>query len=306
MRARWHKLGRLFVPAGDLPWMRTHAANPFGVRVRAGTMRVYFTCRDALQRSHVASIDLDLRRDLAPGTPSGEPVLAPGGPGTFDDSGCAVGYLVRVGGRLRLYYLGWNLKVTVPWQNSIGLAVEREPGGPFERWSPAPLMDRSREDPYSISYPALLRDGRRWRMWYGSNLSWGAQAREMRHVIKSAESTDGLHWRRSGRIALGLEHRNEYALSKPFVLRDPDRHRMWYSYRGRDDIDTYRIGYAESADGDTWTRKDDEAGIDVSGSGWDSEMICYPFVFDHRGRRYMLYNGNGYGATGFGLAVLGR
>ena len=45
-------------------------------------------------------------------------------------------------------------------------------------------------------------------------------------------------------------------------------------------------------------------GMDVSPNGWDSEMICYPYVFDHGRNRYMLYNGNGYGKTGFGLAVL--
>ncbi len=33
-------------------------------------------------------------------------------------------------------------------------------------------------------------------------------------------------------------------------------------------------------------------------------MIEYPFVFDHKCNRYMLYNGNSYGKTGFGLAVL--
>jgi hypothetical protein len=49
---------------------------------------------------------------------------------------------------------------------------------------------------------------------------------------------------------------------------------------------------------------DDQAGIDVSDSGWDSDMICYPRVFSHVGRLYMLYNGNGYGKTGFGLAVM--
>jgi hypothetical protein len=42
----------------------------------------------------------------------------------------------------------------------------------------------------------------------------------------------------------------------------------------------------------------------VSLIGWDSEMIEYPFVFDHAGERYMLYNGNGYGKSGFGLAIL--
>ena len=79
---------------------------------------------------------------------------------------------------------------------------------------------------------------------------------------------------------------------------------MWYSYRGQPSIKTYRIGYAESTDGINWARMDDKAGIDVSESGWDSQMVCYPFVFDHQGERYMLYNGNDYGKTGIGLAVL--
>ena len=31
-------------------------------------------------------------------------------------------------------------------------------------------------------------------------------------------------------------------------------------------------------------------------------MVEYPAVFDHGSRRYMLYNGNGYGASGIGYA----
>ena len=75
---------------------------------------------------------------------------------------------------------------------------------------------------------------------------------------------------------------------------------MWFCSRG----EAYRIRYAESTDGLTWSRRDERAGIDVSASGWDAEMIEYPCVFDHSGRRYMLYAGNGFGRTGFGLAVL--
>ena len=66
----------------------------------------------------------------------------------------------------------------------------------------------------------------------------------------------------------------------------------------------YRIGYSHSNDGINWKNKLDKVGIDLSNSGWDSEMICYPFVFDHKGKRYMLYNGNSYGKYGFGLAKL--
>ncbi len=66
----------------------------------------------------------------------------------------------------------------------------------------------------------------------------------------------------------------------------------------------YRIGYAESDDGQTFTRMDEEVGIGVSQDGWDSDMICYPCVFDLHDMRYMIYCGNEYGKTVFGLAIL--
>ena len=121
-----------------------------------------------------------------------------------------------------------------------------------------------------------------------------------RYHIKYARSDDGIHWRRDGRVAIDFASEQEYAISRPAVKRDGELWRMWYAYRG----ESYRIGYAESADGLTWTRMDQDVGIVRSESGWDSEMIEYPFVFVHGGQRYMLYNGNGYGKSGFGLAVL--
>ena len=84
------------------------------------------------------------------------------------------------------------------------------------------------------------------------------------------------------------------------MLKEKGLYRMWYCYRGA----SYRIGYAESADGLDWTRMDARAGIDLAPEGWDSEMLAYPFVFDHAGRRYLFYNGNGYGRSGLGWAVL--
>ena len=66
----------------------------------------------------------------------------------------------------------------------------------------------------------------------------------------------------------------------------------------------YRMGYAESQNGLNWERMDEKVGIDVSATGWDSEMIQYPYVFNHKNKKYMLYNGNDYGKEGAGLAVL--
>ena len=52
-----------------------------------------------------------------------------------------------------------------------------------------------------------------------------------------------------------------------------------------------------------WKRKDDEAGIDVSNNGFDSEMLSYPFAIVQEGKRFMLYNGNAFGKEGIGFAV---
>jgi len=93
---------------------------------------------------------------------------------------------------------------------------------------------------------------------------------------------------------------DEHAFGRPFVLRDADgSYAMWYSVRG----ERYVIGYATSPDGISWTRRDGDGGLRPSSTGWDSEMVEYPWVLDGKGMRYMLYNGNGYGRTGVGLAV---
>ena len=297
---KWTKLGLVFVTDNDHPWMLSHAANPVAEHLSGDVFRIYFSCRDKESRSHISFAEVDIKPPFRVLRIAQEPVLAPGQVGTFDDSGVSLSCISEVNGNKYLYYLGWNLGVTVPWRNSIGLAICDPVTQTYRRYSDAPLLDRSDVDPYSISYPFVLNDAGTYRMWYGSNLKWGREQKDMAHLIKYAESDDALHWKRNGVIALPFKNQDEYAMSRPFVLKEDGLYRMWYSYRGV----SYRIGYAESRDGIQWTRKDEEAGIDVSKMGWDSEMIEYPYLFEHQGSRYMLYNGNGYGKTGVGLAVL--
>ena len=303
----WKKLGLIFCPENNHDWMVSHAANPVAELLRGMLFRVYFSCRDEDNRSSVGFIELDIRNPNEILRLASEPVIQPGEPGLFDDSGVSIGCLIVTNGKKYLYYLGWNLGVTVPWRNSIGLAVSESADPVFVKYSRAPIVDRNHVDPFSVSYPWVMRDGPVWKMWYGSNLSWGTKQTnitqaDMTYVIKYAESKDRIQWKRTGIVCIDFKSKDEYAIARPCVIKDGNVYKMWYSYRGK----SYRIGYAESPDGIHWERKDKAVGIDVSESGWDSEMIEYPFVFDHEGERYMLYNGNGYGKTGLGLAVLAK
>jgi predicted GH43/DUF377 family glycosyl hydrolase len=143
-------------------------------------------------------------------------------------------------------------------------------------------------------------------MYYLSCIGWEKmEGRTMhRYHIKWATSKDLVNWERNNNIAIDFKYPNEYAISVPRVIENDGKFRMWYSYRGGPYSEKYRIGYAESDDGYNWVRKDELVGLDVTGNAWDSDMVCYPCVFSHNDYLMMLYNGNDYGRTGIGLAIM--
>ena len=303
MTQRWKKLGLIYRPSGGTEWLHSHATLPIAEHLEGNIYRIYFSSRNKLNQSVTTSLLLDISSNIKILEYPRQPVISPGALGEFDDSGAMASWIVTAKERRYLFYIGWNLGVTVPFRNSIGLAISTG-GGAFKRYADGPIIDRSIFEPHFVASCCGLIDDKKWRMWYLSCTGWkivnGLPTH--RYHIKYAESIDGLIWQRCGLVSIDYSNEDEYAISRPTVIRDTNIWRMWYSYRGS----SYRIGYAESSDGLTWVRCDNKCNLDVSKSGWDSDMIEYPYVFDHKGVRYMLYNGNGYGATGFGLAILDR
>jgi hypothetical protein len=295
----WKRLGVVFAPDGNQPWARSHAALPTPVHVAGDVFRFFYSSRDAERRSHVGWVDVEVSETPRVLNVAAEPVLSPGVDGAFDDSGVSIGCVAQQGA-IYLYYMGWNLGVRSPWRNAIGLARAQSLQGPFERFSPGPILDRSPEDPYTLSYPFVLRFGPQdWRMWYGSNLTAAVGNKDMNHAIKLARSHDGVNWTRDGATVIGFAEQGEHALARPSIVKVGEKLLMCFACRGG----SYRIGAAVGRDGVNWTRCDAAMGLGPSGQGWDSEMTCYPTLFWHRDRLWLAYNGNGYGATGFGLAV---
>jgi hypothetical protein len=299
---KWTKLGRVYA-AGDIhPKLRSHSANPLAVFLCDDIYRIFFSGRDVDNRSSVGYVDLDIVR-LKVVNVCHEPAFEHGPPGSFFSHGVSIGNCYEAGGRRYMLFMGWRTPSLGHWYGEIGRLVV-EPDLSLRLEADRPFMALDDSDGVSLSYPWVTHDDASgFRMWYGSTRTWDAGNGGMLHVINHAESDDGHVWRRRGLsvpYAIGVAQ----AFSRPTVVRGPSGdYEMWFSYR--DDIGAkYRIGRASSTDGEKWRLRLDEAGIDVSAEGWDSEMIEYPFVFDHAGVRYMLYCGNGYGRTGFGAARL--
>lgn len=263
-----------------------------------GRVRILYAARDEHSRAHIGSADVSLADGAADHRPA--PLLGPGRLGAFDDSGVTTSCLVEHDGVRFLYYTGWTLGTTVPFHLAIGCALSRD-GASFERASEAPVLGRTHADPLLTASPSILVESGRWRMWYVAATRWNDEGGRPKHwyLIKYAESADGLVWEPHDRVCVDFADPSEYAMGRPCVRRGDDGvYRMWFCVRG----DSYRLAYAESSDGLVWQRDDSAARLLGQAEGWESQTQAYPWVVDTEGGPALLYNGNGYGATGIGWA----
>lgn len=302
----WVDHGRVFDPAAELSEGWTHASYPTPVSLGQGRVRVFFTTRDTDQRGHLFRTDFRfdngaLRRE---GSLSG-PLLRPGARGEFDYSGVSATCFVEREDGVLCYYLGWSNRSETPFQNYIGLARAENWDSAFSRIGRVPILDRSEIDPLTVGYPEVYQtDDGTWQMLYGSHHRWGDDWLDMLHVLHRATSEDGYRWVAVPDIALdviGPGDPEEFAVSKPTVLRAGGHWHLWYARRYAE----YVLGYAVSNDGIHWKRSDELIQLRPDpASDFASDAITYPSVIEIEGRILMFYNGNRYGMTGFGYAEL--
>ena len=301
---RWEKKGLIWGPDGSSDWARHSALQPTAILLHDDVIRVFAGLRDDAGVGRVGFIDLDASDPSRVLRVSQKPALDIGRPGTFDENGVVCCAVVRREGRLYLYYAGYALGHKVRFVAYGGLAVSDDDGETFRRVQEVPITDRTDQDLLWRVIHCILHDGGRWRAWYGGGTHYVAYGDKTLPVydIRYMESADGIEFPRRGSTVLTFDSEDEYRIGRPQVLKDGNLYRMFYAAATRDR--GFRLGYAESADGDQWTRKDDEVGIDVTPGSWDSDMISYPNVLRVRDEVYLFYNGNDYGRHGFGYARL--
>lgn len=307
---KWIKKGVIFAPDRNFDWMVSHASIPVVDEVRTGVLRIYFGTRDEKGRSHTSYLEVETAQPQRILYVHDQPLLALGRPGTFDDNGIMPAWIVNYEHNKYLYYIGWNPKVTVPYHLSIGLAISADGGRTFSKVSEGPILDRSIDEPFFNTAPCVLHENGKWRMWYVSCTDWDSsgQQPEPRYHVKLAESSDGILWQRTNHVCIDYDE-TRGAIGRPCVFKQHGIYKMLYSFRGvqgyrTDRAHSYRLGYAESIDGLNWTTRNEDVGIERSESGWDSEMMEYCYLHQYEGGSYLFYNGNGFGKTGIGYAVL--
>ena len=308
MATGWKQQGVIFTPDGSMDWSRTHAQAPAALLLE-DRIRIYYGTRNAGNRSRTGFIEVDRADPTRMLHLHDRPVMDLGKPGTHDEDGVIASQVIAVGDELWMYYGGVSRGGNVPYRMSIGLAKSRDGGLTFERAFDGPVVDRTPDEPYMTMAPNIIVDGGVWTMWYGSGTGWVEidGKFEPTYQIKLAHSDDGLRWRQINHVCIPKLDALE-ANTRPSVLRTPGGFEMWFSYRNsreyRDGAGSYRIGYAISTDGRDWTRQPDPDGLQPSGAGWNSATMSYPSVIVADGRKIMFHNGDGFGQSGIGCAIM--
>lgn len=314
---KWRKLGKLFDPTEHtLPNRCVEFAQSPQTLVLADRVRVYFSTRERDSAgkflSHVAYADFsrDLSELLGVST---QPVMPLGELGSFDEHGIFPINVLKDGDQVLAYTTGWNRRVSVSADASIGLAISHDEGETFKRYGTGPLLTASLNEPFLVADAFVQRYGDTYHMWYIYGTKWKkfseTEPPDRVYKISHATSPDGIHWRRYGRLIIRDRLDADECQALPTVIFLDGVYHMYFCYRQAYGFRTdrsrgYRIGYAYSTDLENWVRDDSQAGLDVSDDGWDSQMQCYPHVFECDGQVYILYNGNEFGRHGFGAAIL--
>jgi predicted GH43/DUF377 family glycosyl hydrolase len=312
----WHKLGKVFTPQDvtGRDWLKEFAQAPAAL-LYDDFVRMYFSCRPPVDGngqyvSYSAYVDLDRADLFKVRRVSEQPILTLGGLGEFDEFGTYPVSVIRHGDEVRAYYAGWTRCESVPFNVAIGMAVSRDGGQHFAKLGCGPVLSYSPDEPFVLSGPKIRRFNDTWYLWYIAGRKWKMVdgRAEPVYKIRMATSADGIHWNKLNKDLITSRIEEDEAQASPDVFHANGKYHMFFCYRYsshyRGKQHGYRIGYASSTNLTDWTRDDAKAGIDVSETGWDSEMISYPHLFELDGKTWMAYLGNQVGRHGFGLAML--
>jgi hypothetical protein len=313
---KWRKLGKIFDFdssnfAGEfIGFAQSPQALEFDSYIR-----FYFSTRERTENGKFTSVmqyvDMDKNFNEILGRSYGV-VIPLGALGTFDEHGIFPFSVFRHNSEIWGYSNGWSRRKSVSVDTAIGLAISGDQGKSFIKFGDGPVLGPSLYEPYLVCDPFVRVFDDTFHMWYIYGTNWKSKAPELEpdrtYVIAHAISKDGVNWVKEGRSIIQQKYPEE-CQALPTVLKLGSRYHMLFCHRNTFDFRTdpsraYRLGYAWSDDLVNWIRDDSIVGIDVSLGEWDSDMMCYPHLFQCAGKTYLAYNGNEFGRRGFGVAEL--
>lgn len=293
----------VFNPTDYSSWIRNSALTPTPIQLREGEIRVYCGFRDDEGVSRIGYVDVDAKAPTKVIRVSSKPALDIGADGCFDDNGVILGDLQQKNDELWLYYVGFQLVKKAKFLAFTGLAISRDGGESFKRFSHTPILDRCHGGTTIRAIHSLKRKGAGWEAWFAQGDSWETinQKKYPRYNIWQAYSKDGIHFDNAKLIVDNSEELQEYRIGRPSFSMIGEKEVLFFTSGSRSGEDYFPSMAVRDIRGD-WVRDNTLFPLHLSKEGWDSKHLCYPRLIEVEGKHWIFYNGNNMGFEGFGVA----
>ena len=301
----WKKKELIYSPPYDKSWRHSSALTPTPFLLNEKTIRVYTSFRDLQGVGRIGYVDLDSYNPKKILKISPSPILDIGPDGMFDDNGMILGDIISIKDKIYMYYVGFQLVEKAKFTAYSGLAISEDYGESFQRYQNTPILDRNDEALYIRAIHSVIYEDATFKFYYATGNGWETinDATYPQYDINYIKSKDGKKFVGKGQKCIVNNKQNlEYRIGRPRVYKKDKEYTMFFTYGTTDG--RYIAGKAKSKNGIDWIRNDNELGINLSVSGWDSIHLCYPTILTVHNKTYMFYNGNNMGVDGFGYAEL--
>lgn len=136
----------------------------------------------------------------------------------------------------------------------------------------------------NLGWFSIYKDGSTYKMWYMKN-----------NAIYYATSTNGVTWEEGYGdlpvLQVTASQWDSSIINDPVVIKDGSTYRMWYA-GNNDGSNNYKIGYATSTDGTSWTKHASNPVLTVgAGAAWDNLSVRKPTVIKDGSTYKLWYSG---------------
>ena len=226
---------------------------------------------------------------------SSSQVLNVGGGGTWDDAHVYMSSMIKDNSTYKMWYVGHDGTNT-----RIGYATSNN-GTSWTKYASNPVLNLGASgtwDDTNLQYLTVIKDESTYKMWYS-----GHDGTKWR--IGYATSSDGISWtKHASNPVIDLSTPGAWddeGLLVNEVIKDGSVYKIWYS--GSDGTN-WRIGYATSSDGMSWTKHASNPVLNIGAGGtWDDLHAYLSSVLkDIDGTYKMWYSGHDGSNVRFGYA----
>jgi predicted GH43/DUF377 family glycosyl hydrolase len=226
-------------PGSEGSWDSAKVERPSMIKLPDGTYRLYYAGNNVPDVESGFQIGLATSPDgIAWSTNTGNPVLTPGEPGSFDELSIGGARVLLKDGEYWMWYAGMSGAEKM----SIGLAKSQD-GIVWEKKGKVLALDVEGEESNEVGVADahVTWNGTEFEMFYAVLQDYG----QLLGPIWHATSPDGIGWIKDGSPILRRGDETSWTgqgIGSPSVLLEGDTYRMWYSGTHTDGATFFAIG----------------------------------------------------------------